>query len=131
MTEDKQKILVIDDDAGIREAFLLALEDTAYEVKTCANGQQGIEAFDAGRFDLVYLDLKMPGMNGVAVLQEIRKRDPEVPVYIVTAYFGDFSEELEQFKQDKLNFEVLIKPIGQTQIIDITRSILEGSRIVE
>ena len=119
-----KKVLIIDDEISVRDSFVLALEDTGYHVTTCENGYQGIEAMDSDRFDLIYLDLKMPGMNGVETLKEIRKKDLDIPVYIATAHYGDFADDLDQIRQENLDFEVLIKPLDRNQIIEITKSIL-------
>ena len=121
-----KKILVIDDEKSVRDSFILALQKAGYEVDAFEDGNTGLESFISGDYDLVYLDLKMPGVNGAWVLKEIRKHDTDVPVYIVSAFYEDFAEELKNIKGKHLDFEILIKPLEREQIIKITRNILDG-----
>ena len=121
-----KRILVIDDEEAIRKSFLLALEDTGYRVDTASSGDEGIQMEKAGPYDLIYLDLKMPGLNGVETLREIRKRNRKTPIYIVTAFYEEFSRDLAAAGREALDFEVIKKPIGNDQIELVTRGILEG-----
>ena len=121
-----KSILVIDDEEGIRKAFKFALEDTDYNVDLAASGEEGVEMQSKKAYSLIFLDLKMPGMNGVEVLRCIRERDATVPVYIVTAFHKEFFTELVSVRQDGLNFELMRKPIGNDDILMITQNVLEG-----
>lgn len=124
-----KRILVIDDDEAIRKVFLLALEETQFQVDTASSGKKGIEMVQEQSYDLIYLDLKMPGMTGVDTLKKIRKINPEVSVYIITAYYGEFADQLSQAQADGLNFELMIKPLTSDQMVCLTRGILEGSTL--
>ena len=121
-----KRILVIDDEESIRKSFLLSLEDTGYDVDTAASGEEGVRSLKKRRPDLVFLDLKMPGMNGVETLKEIRKTDEDVPVYIVTAFLKEFLDLLNAAVIQGIKFEVLNKPIGSEQIRAIVKSALEN-----
>ena len=121
-----KRILVIDDEEAIRKSFVLALEDTGYRIDTADSGQKGLQMQRAAPYDLIYLDLKMPGLNGVQTLREIRKDHRQVPVYIVTAFYEEFAEELQQVADEGHAFQVLKKPIGNDQIVMATQGILEG-----
>ena len=121
-----KRILVIDDDEAIRKFFLLSLEDTGYQVVTVASGQKGVEAAEEGKYDLIYLDLKMPGMDGVETLRELRKIDKDVPVYIITAFHGEFFDQLKDVAQDGIDFELVHKPIDTVQLIAVTKGVFEG-----
>ncbi len=120
-----KRILVIDDDEAIRKSFALALEDTGYQVDTAESGEKGIEMERKAGYQLIFLDLKMPGMNGVETLREIRKIDEVVPIYVITAYHKDFFDQLLNAAEDGINFEVLEKPIGGEQIVSVAKSVLE------
>ncbi len=119
-------ILVIDDDESIRKSFSLALEDTAYQVNTAESGEKGIEMEQNNKYDLIFLDLKMPGIDGVETLRGLRKIDKDVPVYIVTAFFKEFFEGLKSVEEDGIDFEVLKKPIGAEEIALVAKGVLEG-----
>ncbi len=119
-----KRILVIDDDEAIRKSFSLTLEDTEYQVDTAESGEKGLEMEKEDNYDLIYLDLKMPGMNGTEVLREIRKIDNAVPVYIVTAFHTEFMAELKELRNEGIRFELLQKPVESDDIITITNAIL-------
>jgi len=87
------KILVIDDEEGIRNLLDTLLDRKGYDVILADNGQKGLEVFRRERPDIVVLDLKMPGMDGLTVLQQIRHLDPTQPVIILT---GAGTPEMEQ-----------------------------------
>ena len=121
-----KRILVIDDEAAIRKSFVLALEDTEYSVDTAESGEKGIEKERENNYDLIFLDLNMPGLNGVETLRILRTIDDKVPVYIVTAFYHDFLNQLRDLENEIINFELIQKPIGQDQIVLAVKSILEG-----
>jgi CheY-like chemotaxis protein len=122
-------ILVIDDEPGIRKSFMTALEDTGYLVETAESGEVGIERLEIQKYDLIFLDLNMPGLNGVETLRELREIDKDVPIYIVTAFHAAFSDQLKKAAEDKVDFELLKKPLSADQIVTITRGILDGAII--
>jgi DNA-binding response OmpR family regulator len=78
------KVLVIDDEQGIRDLLDVLLRRKGYDVILAANGQKGLELFRRERPDVIVLDLKMPGMDGLTVLQEVRRLDPRQLVIILT-----------------------------------------------
>ena len=117
-------ILVIDDEEAVRKSFCLALEDTGYQVDTAQSGEEGIKKAKKSEYDIIFLDLKMPEMNGVQTLREIRKIDETVSVYIVTAFHREFVDQLKSTSQEGIDFEVMGKPIGRKQIVWITKGIL-------
>jgi DNA-binding NtrC family response regulator len=82
----KRRILVIDDEADIRESLELLLTAENYVVELAENATSGMQKFESGSFDLVLLDLMMPDRSGMEVLTDIRQRDHETPVFMLTAY---------------------------------------------
>jgi len=126
-----KRILVIDDEEAVRKSFALALEDLPYQVDCAENGKIGIEKFQQSEYDLVFLDLKMPEMNGVETLRAIRERNQDIPVYIVTAFHKEFFQDLVEVRSKKVDFDLLMKPVGRKQIIAVTRGILEGAEVLE
>jgi DNA-binding response OmpR family regulator len=121
-----KRILVIDDEEAIRKLFRLVFEDTEYQLDTAESGEKGIEKAQDTKYDLIFLDLRMPGLDGVQTLRELRKMDADVPVYIVTAFHSEFVDQLKSAADDGIDFEILSKPIGSDQILLLARSVLEG-----
>jgi PAS domain S-box-containing protein len=128
--EMSKRVLVIDDDDSVRKSFLLALEDTEFHVDTAESGEKGIEKAKATNYNLVFLDLKMPGMNGVETLRKLRKSGHIWPVYIVTAFHKEFLDELKNIEEEGINFELAKKPLSSDQIVSITKSVLNGVLVV-
>ena len=123
----KKRIIIIDDQVDIRNAFELALEDTDIEVDTAASGIEGLEKIKNGQYDLVYLDLKMPGINGIETLHAIRKKDMELPVYLITAFHQEFMEEIIEVQKKGYEFELLKKPLEMDEIKQITCAVIDGT----
>ena len=81
------RILVIDDESNVRMMLRLALRHTGHDVETASDGYEGLDRFgDGADWDLVLLDQRMPGLEGLEVLREIRKRAPNARVIMVTAF---------------------------------------------
>src|SRR5215467_5245939 len=82
----KGKILVIDDEVDIREGLELLLTTEGYVAETAQNGTEGLQRLSTNSYDLVLLDLMMPDISGMEVLEEVRRRDRETPIFMITAY---------------------------------------------
>jgi DNA-binding response OmpR family regulator len=82
----KARILVIDDEEIIRVSCKRALVPEGYEVDTAASGREGLELFEKEKYDLVLVDLKMPGLNGIEVLLNIKSQRSDQNVMIMTGY---------------------------------------------
>jgi two-component system, NtrC family, response regulator AtoC len=85
-TQGARHILVADDDAAIRELLKAFLEDSDYTVSEAATGQEASDALKEGQYDLVLLDMRMPGMTGLDVLKQFREKQGELPVILMTAH---------------------------------------------
>lgn len=117
-----KRILVIDDEEAVRDAFTLALKVGGYEVATAASGEAGLAQAQAQKPDLIFLDLRMPGIDGVETLRRLQGCCAEVPVYIVTAFRKDYMQALEQAAAGGIAFHVVDKPLGAEQIRVIVRT---------
>lgn len=117
------KILVIDDDPAVRGAFKLVLEEDGFPVSEAENGLQGIEMVKAERPDLILLDLRMPGIDGVETLRRLKALDATLHVYIVTAFANEFMEQLRIAHDEGLQFQLASKPLSSNQIRQIARSV--------
>ncbi|MGR8932036.1 MAG: response regulator [Gammaproteobacteria bacterium] len=123
-------ILVIDDDPAVRGAFKLILEDDGYVVREAENGREGIEMVMQERPDLIFLDLRMPGLDGVETLRRLKAIDETLNVYIVTAFATEFMDQLKAAHDEGLQFELASKPLSSTQIRNIAQ-IVHVSKLQE
>ena len=94
-----KRILVADDEEGIRILYKEELEDDGYEVRLAANGKEALELLAAFVPDLVILDIKMPDINGLDILQEIRKKYRNLPVILSSAY-PEYKQDLSTWASD-------------------------------
>ncbi len=122
-----KRILAIDDEETIRKIYMYAFKDTVYKVETATSGESGVGLLREFKYDLIFLDIHMPGMNGIEVLREIRKTDEDVPIYIVTAFYKKFLEEIGSAIEEGLKFEIIHKPITIKQIVSIADGNIESS----
>lgn len=84
--DKKKAILVVDDELEFLKMIRLRLEANDYEVVTAVNGEQAMEKLKGYKIDAVLLDIMLPDMNGLDILKEIRKRDKDLPVFMITAF---------------------------------------------
>ena len=113
-------ILVIDDDDQLRRSFRKLLTEEGYRCISAASGEEGIELQKSESPELVILDMRLPGMNGFEIFQEIHARDPKLPVIIMTAY-GTTETAIEATKMGA--FDYILKPFD---IPDILKVIAQG-----
>ena len=107
--EIEKRILVVDDEEDLREVLQIFLDDLGYEVFTAANGQEGLSRFMAERPPIVLSDIKMPVMDGVELLRQIKTEDPEAEVIMITGH-GDMALAIESLKLEAADF--ITKPIN-------------------
>lgn len=117
------RILVVDDDLGMCETLSDILEDKGYEVVTANNGCQAVEQAKRNDFDLVLMDIKMPGMNGVEACKIIRTEKPNTKVILMTAYAV---EDLvhEALKDDAVG--IFFKPLDIDKVIRMLQDVREA-----
>jgi CheY-like chemotaxis protein len=119
-----KNILVIDDEESVRDAYCLALESAGYTVKLASNGLDGINAVRCKRPDMIILDLKMPGIDGVETLKRLREVDSTLNIYIITAFIKDYLDELAKARNEGCIFEVASKPLSSEMIRQIATATL-------
>ena len=90
------RALVADDDDKVREMVGEFLKHEGYDVTVARDGTQALSSFDPSAFDVVVLDIQMPGMSGLDVLRQIRERDTRVPVVMMTGHGGDAEKRVAQ-----------------------------------
>jgi len=120
----KPLVFIIDDDESVRDAFSLSLVDEPYQVLGFEHGKDAIAEARKNRPDLVFLDLNMPGMDGVEVMHELFKVDPSIRIYVVTAFADEYMTRLREARNSGLTFQIASKPISDEQIRLIAASTL-------
>ncbi|HSU60710.1 MAG TPA: sigma-54 dependent transcriptional regulator [Bryobacteraceae bacterium] len=121
---EKSRILVIDDEADIRESLELLLQGENYSVDLAENAVSGFQKFESGNYDLILLDLMMPDRSGMDVLADIRQRDTETPVFMLTAY-GSVEVAVRALKSGANDY--FAKPWDNEKLlIEIDRMISKG-----
>ena len=95
----KIKLLVVDDEKNIRMFFKEELEEEGYQVEAASNGLEALEKLKGSSFDLVVLDIKMPGMDGIQALNEIKNLNKDQPVILCSAY-GEFKQDFSSWVSD-------------------------------
>ncbi|HMD21483.1 MAG TPA: sigma-54 dependent transcriptional regulator [Alloacidobacterium sp.] len=117
--ERAHRILIIDDEASIRESLETLLTLEGYNVETATEGESGLDQIDRASYDLVLLDLALPGKNGLEVLHLIRERHPDLPVIMITA-FGTVDNVVEAIRTGAQNF--VQKPWDNEKLLADIRS---------
>jgi len=124
----KARILVVDDEAEIREGLELLLSSEGYRVILTESAQSGLAALERDPVDLVLLDVSLPDRNGIEVLKELRSRDPILPVLLITAY-GSIDMARAAFKSGAQDY--ITKPWSNDELLAQVALAIEGRRLRE
>ena len=124
----KSRILVIDDDASVRDSLKMILEYGDYECQLARSGREGIEGVERASPDLVFLDVKMPGMDGLDVLRKIRENDEAVPVVMISDH-GTVTTAVEATKLGAFDF--LEKPLSTERVKVTIRNAFDQRKLRE
>jgi len=123
------RILVIDDDAAVRSATKIALEVSGFEVVAVADGKSGIGAIQEQKFDVVIVDLFMPGMDGLATTTAIRKICPHMPIITASGFmFGGACPEMPNFQamaEEAGATAALYKPFRPKELLQAVQKAIE------
>jgi CheY-like chemotaxis protein len=130
-TTPMPKVLVIDDDRLVREAAQVLLRARGYEVTAAPDGRSGIAAMKDGRFDVVIVDLFMPNMDGLSVMQAIRQADPKIPMIAASGFMFDGScPEMPGFQAmvaDAGAAFTLYKPFRPQEVLRVVEEALRAA----
>jgi DNA-binding NtrC family response regulator len=126
MTTLGETILVVDDDPYIQEALGDRLESLGYRVARASDGKQALELIDHQDPQMVFLDIEMPGMKGLDVLREIRAREKDFPIVMITAY-GSVDLAVEAMKEGAYDF--IPKPFKANHIALVVEKAMERQRL--
>ena len=125
---NKAEILVIDDDETVCSLFEDTLKERGYAVTTASEPLKGLELVKAGDYDMVFLDLKMPGMDGAELFRRIRESRPDLPVTIVTGY-PDSDLMMRALAYGP--FGIMRKPFKEPDILMAVKSYLRAGQPVK
>lgn len=120
----KPHVVVIEDDEAIRLGIVATLERSGYVVDACADGETGLQTARQPDCDLVLLDLMLPGMDGIAVLTELRKTRSTLPVIILTAR-GTEDDRVEGLRQGADDY--VVKPFSTRELVARVEAVLRRS----
>jgi two-component system response regulator (stage 0 sporulation protein F) len=116
-------VLVVDDEESIRFLYREELEEEGYRVITAADGEEALRKLKKDGPDLITLDIRMPGMDGIEVLQRIREMDKEIPVIMSTAY-GEYRNDFNVWASDAY----IIKTANLSELKETIERLLEGEK---
>jgi DNA-binding NtrC family response regulator len=122
------RILIIDDEAGIRESLETLLSLEGYAVDSAPDGETGLDILEQRSYDLVLLDLALPGLNGIEIVGRIREREYELPVIMITAY-GTVDNVVDAIRAGAQNF--VQKPWDNEKLLADIRSAIARFRVEE
>ena len=122
------KVLVIDDERAIRSTLKDILSLEGFDVELAENGAAGIEQFEKGGIDVVFLDIKMPGMDGIEVLERLQAISPEVSVVMISGH-GTIDTAVEAIKKGAYDF--IAKPLDLNRILITLRNATDKTSLVQ
>src|SRR6185503_8006538 len=114
-------ILIVDDEPSLRQTMARILQRAGYEVTTAADGKEALTLVSQHIFDLLYLDIRMPDINGLELLKTIHAKFPDLPVILFTAQ-PDLNSAVEALRRGATDY--LLKPLKPQTVIDRTHAIL-------
>jgi len=121
------RILIVDDETNMRKTLSDILRDDGYDVSTAATGEEAVELCAREHFDIVLMDVRMPGMNGVEAFREIRRHQEGVRVILMSAYG---LEELKQAALDEGAIAFLSKPLDLRQTVKLIDEVKDTAILV-
>src|SRR5918999_3665969 len=120
-------ILVIDDEEIMREILDALLTREGYDVRLASNAQEGLDLARSASFDAAIIDMMMPGMDGIATLDELKKTDDDLPVLMITA-FASVENAIAAMKRGA--FDYITKPFKNDEVLIVVRNAVAQRRLV-
>ncbi|HMK55077.1 MAG TPA: sigma-54 dependent transcriptional regulator [Dissulfurispiraceae bacterium] len=118
MTATAGRILLVDDEINTLKVLSAILKDSGYDVATARTAEEGLDKASKGPFDAAITDYRLPGINGLMLLQELRKKQPDIPVVMLTA-FGSIEMAVEAMKIGAFNY--ISKPVNPDELLTVMR----------
>src|SRR5678816_359636 len=120
-------VLIIDDEEIMREILEALLSREGYSVRVASGGSEGVELAKSVPFDAVIVDVMMPGMDGMAVLEELKKFDDDLPVIMITA-FASVENAIAAMKRGA--FDYITKPFKNDEVLVVVRNAVERRQLI-
>ena len=117
---DIKKILVVDDEEGIRDIFGAYLAKKGHKVELASDGLEAIRKTDSEKFDYIFLDIKMSGLNGIETFKRIKAKDPDCRIIIMTGY-KTMAEELIPDSLKNNIYSILYKPFSMKEVTELIK----------
>jgi two-component system, OmpR family, response regulator len=124
----KARVLIVDDEEAFANNIVKLISNRGYDIKAVYNGQSAIEALDEIDFDVIILDLKMPGLDGLSTLKLIKGKKPGVEVIILTGH-GSWDSGIDGIQQGAFDF--LMKPVRFEDLYEKVRQAYQRKLIHE
>jgi two-component system, NtrC family, response regulator len=121
-------ILIVDDEKNYPAILSAVLEDEGHETLTANSGQEALKILDHSDVDLVLTDMKMPGMDGIALLEKIKSRDPDLPVIMMTAH-GTVDKAVEAMQKGAYSY--ILKPFDNNRLVLFVTKAVNMYRLVK
>lgn len=125
---DKKRIMLIDNEEGLCRMMEAVLLDNGYAVKGYTRSFEAVEEFRAGDWDLLVTDIKMPGMDGLEVLQKVKAKDPQLPVIMITAY-ATVEMSIQALRRGA--YDMLTKPFEPEELLYRVKNALKHTQLLE
>ena len=122
--EKNKKILLVDDEHDVNVTIRIVLEENGFKVDSFTDASQALENFTAGLYDLVILDVKLPGMDGFSLYTKIKKLDDKVRICFLTAADKEYYENLKKHYSSIKENCVIHKPVDNESLLELVKSVL-------
>jgi len=124
--DEKMSVMVVDDEKIVRESLFFWFEKAGYTVDTAASGFEALEKIETYPFDIMFVDIKMPGMDGIQLLERIKTDYPDTAVIIITAY-GSIESAIHAMKAGASDY--LLKPFKPKYLSLVMEKIMQQRRL--
>jgi len=124
--DSKIRIMIVDDEMIVRQSLLTWFKKYGHEVDTAASGMEALEKLEQKPFQVMFVDIKMPGMDGLELLEKMKQDDPDIMVVIITAY-GSIESAVKAMRTGASDY--LLKPFKPDQLSLVMERILCQQKI--
>jgi len=120
--KEQNNILIVDDEKIVRDSLLHWFEEEGYNVDTAEDGETALKKYEKGKYDLLLVDMKMPGMSGIDLLTKVKGNDPDILVILITA-FASVPTAITALKQGA--YDYVTKPVDPDELAHLVKKALE------